>query len=649
MFSKSSATGLKCGLLSLTIVILAIGSVAAVEQTVGLLSYDDSASFDGYTLLVAKRSPTHHLIDNYGRIVHTWDMEYTKASPPYLLESGKLLRSAKSVDSVGTVGRELQLIGWDGTIEWRCSYSGETWRQHHDIHPMPNGNVLVLASEDIPYDEVIAAGRNPDSLQSDMLKVDYVAEIKPYGPDSGVVVWEWHIWDHLIQDFDSTAANYGVVAEHPERVDVNYVEEIYADWTHGNSVSYNAELDQVVLSFRHFHELWVIDHSTTTEEAAGSTGGNSGMGGDLIYRWGNPRTYDRGTEDDQILYGPHDIHWIDDGLSGAGNILLYNNGWTRPEGPISTIEEIATPVGPDGQYPDLAPGEAHGPDSSTWTYAADPPEDLFSATGSGAQRLPNGNTLICAARVARLLEITPDSQIVWEYKNPLAGSGPLHQGEEDTSFGTLVFRARRYAADYPGLAGRDLTPGAPVELYPITMSGTAHSPTPPAAGDSVAVTSRIVVDSGVVMNRAQLHADIGDTSIVLSLYDDGAHHDGTAGDSIYGAVLPPLAEGTVVRYYIYTETDGTEVVTDPVYAVENDVYYDYIVGPGFICGDIDGNAGQPDVADLVYLATYMFGDGPEPPNFRAADVDGSGDGPDIADLVYLVAYMFQEGPAPQCP
>lgn len=635
--------------LVLAILILSFGSAAALEQTVGLLEYDESASFDGYTLLVAKSSPNHHLIDNYGRVVHTWEMEYTKASPPYFLESGKLLRSAKSVDSLGVVGRELQLIAWDGTIEWSFEYKGDTWRQHHDIHPMPNGNVLVLASEDIPYDDAIAAGRNPDSLLSTMLKVDYVAEIKPYGSNSGAVVWEWHIWDHLIQDYDSTADNYGVVEDHPERIDLNYVEEIYADWTHGNSVAYNEELDQVVISFRHFHELWVIDHSTTTEEAAGSAGGNSGMGGDLIYRWGNPRTYKRGTEDDQILYGPHDIHWIEDTLSGAGNILLYNNGWTRPEGPISTIEEIATPVGPDGQYPRPSASEAHAPDSSVWTYAADPPEDLFSATGSSAQRLPNGNTLLCAARVARLIEVTPDSQVVWEYKNPLSGSGPLHQGQVDTDFGTLVFRARRYSPDYPGLAGRDLIPGAPVELYPITMYGTAHSPSIPVVGDSVVITSHIVVDSGVVLNRAQLYVDVGDTNTVLNLFDDGAHHDGAAGDSVYGAVLPPMEEGTAVSYYVYTETTGTEAVTDPVYAVENDVYYSYTVGAGFVCGDIDGSGDELNVADLVFLVTYMFQQGPEPPVFRATDVDGSGEGPNVADLVYLASYMFSGGPVPQCP
>ncbi len=63
-------------------------------------------------------------------------------------------------------------------------------------------------------------------------------------------------------------------------------------------------------------------------------------------------------------------------------------------------------------------------------------------------------------------------------------------------------------------------------------------------------------------------------------------------------------------------------------------------------GDIDHNGGEPDIADLVYIVSYMFSGGPEPPCIEEADIDGNGSDPDIADLVYLVTYMFQGGPAP---
>jgi hypothetical protein len=81
-----------------------------------------------------------------------------------------------------------------------------------------------------------------------------------------------------------------------------------------NSVSYNAKLDQILISVRSFNEFWIIDHSVTTKEAAGHTGGRSGKGGDLLYRWGNPSAYRAGKTSDQKLFAQHDAHWIPEGL-----------------------------------------------------------------------------------------------------------------------------------------------------------------------------------------------------------------------------------------------------------------------------------------------------------------------------------------------
>src|SRR5205823_7110527 len=162
---------------------------------------------------------------------------------------------------------------------------------------------------------------------------------KPTGKTTGEVVWEWLIWDHLIQDHDSSKANYGDVAKHPERIDLNFGEgeglaPLFAQkdgldklrsigyvrsppgrnqpynpgWTHLNSVAYNPELDQIVLSALGFSEVWIIDHSTTTAEAAGHSGGRRGKGGGLLYRWGNPRAYRAGSNTDQQLFGQHAAH-----------------------------------------------------------------------------------------------------------------------------------------------------------------------------------------------------------------------------------------------------------------------------------------------------------------------------------------------------
>ena len=142
------------------------------------------------------------------------------------------------------------------------------------------------------------------------------------------MVWRWRVWDHLIQDYDATKANYGNVAANPRLIDADGTESrIPAFWNHMNSIDYNAALDQIMLSVRGNSEVWIIDHSTTTAEAAAHTGGKSGKGGDLLYRWGNPKAYGAGTQSDQELYQQHDAEWVSTGYPGAGNITVFNNGW----------------------------------------------------------------------------------------------------------------------------------------------------------------------------------------------------------------------------------------------------------------------------------------------------------------------------------
>ena len=124
--------------------------------------------------------------------------------------------------------------------------------------------------------------------------------------------------------------------------------------------------------------IWIIDHSTTTEEAAGHTGGNSGQGGDLLYRWGNPEAHGVGGAADQKLFVQHDARWIGEGLPGEGNILVFNNGTDRPgvEEDYSSVLELAPPINPDGSYVTL-PAEPTGPTSPVWEYIA-PTQRVFT-------------------------------------------------------------------------------------------------------------------------------------------------------------------------------------------------------------------------------------------------------------------------------
>jgi hypothetical protein len=433
------------------------------DWTVGMKLWREGAS-EGYTLLAPVVSTETWLVDMCGRVVHHWDGEYKPGNAVYLLEDGHLLRtgmlgpSANPWFTTGGAGGNVQKISWDGEVVWDFTYASPEHLPHHDIEMLPSGNVLMIAWEKVTAEDVIEAGRDPALLVDDELWPDTIIEVRPTGPTSGEIVWKWRAMDHLVQDRFPAVRNHGVVADHPELIDINHVLHPQPDWLHANAVAYNAELDQIVLSVHNFSELWVIDHSTTTEQAAGPAG-------DLLYRWGNPEAYGAGTTDDRQLFLQHDAHWIADGLPGAGHILVFNNGPGRAEPPFSSVDEIATPVDPSGLYP-LTPGSPWDPPASVWTYQGG--EEFYSKSISGAQRLPGGNTLVCEGSSGEIFEVTADGEILWSYVSPVALTGIVEQFEPVPSgpagLQNPVFRAYRFPYDHPAFEGRDMTPGDYIEL-----------------------------------------------------------------------------------------------------------------------------------------------------------------------------------------
>jgi hypothetical protein len=485
-------------------------TLAAPQEERGVRQHEEGA-FEGYTLLAPLRSSTTYLVDMNGETVHTWEGEHPPCSGVYLLDNGHLLRPVR-LDSetffAGGQGGRLVEHDWDGDIVWELEWSDSQTMQHHDLHPRANGNVLFIAWEHNSRADAIAWGRDPAQVDERGFWTGAVFEVEPVLPKGGRVVWEWHVRDHLIQDFDPDRENYGDVSAHPEKVDINadhrdsppmsamsaaerariaeleeqmrqvgYVgddeneeevedgvdEKIEADFLHLNAIDLHEGLDLIALSTPHLNEIWVIDRSTTTEEAAGHENGERGQGGDLLYRWGNPKTY--GADSPRRFFYQHDVRWIPDDCPGAGNLLVFNNGGGRPDGDYSSVDELVLPWGSDVAFERT--GDAFGPDDPQWSYTADEPESLFSGFISGAHRLPNGNTLICAGIDGRVLEVTRDGRTVWELHNPFAGSlapmGKPPQSTLDAGDGPPpgapssmlrygLFRATRLAPDHPGLA-----------------------------------------------------------------------------------------------------------------------------------------------------------------------------------------------------
>ncbi|MGB0579426.1 MAG: aryl-sulfate sulfotransferase [Limisphaerales bacterium] len=433
-----------------------------LPDKVGLLKNTEKA-FSGYNLIAPLPSGTTWLVDNDGQVVHSWVTEYSPGNSVYLLSNGNLLRSVKPPNASGFgqggAGGGIQLLDWDGNTIWEHLYANDRHRQHHDIQPLPNGNILAIAWEKKTRAEAIQAGRNSRWLEGNELWPEKIVELKPRGKWDAEVVWEWHIWDHLIQDHDQTKDNFGVVKDHPELIDINFTARGQADWNHVNSIDYHPEFDQIILSSHNQHEFWVIDHSTTTEEAAGHKGGRSAKGGDILYRWGNPYVYYAGERPDQQLFSQHDARWIPKGFPNAGHITVFNNGSSRANRGWSSVDRIKPPADEKGVYA-LIKGQAFAPAKATWSYTAPNKRDFHAHNISGAHALPNGNTLICSGPNGRLFEVTEAKEIVWEYILPSLGGG---NGSGRRVMATSMFRVTRYAKDHAAFKGRELKPRESLE------------------------------------------------------------------------------------------------------------------------------------------------------------------------------------------
>ncbi|VGO23401.1 aryl-sulfate sulfotransferase [Pontiella sulfatireligans] len=440
-------------------------SFGETKRQLGLIKNTDKA-FPGYTLFAPKHFTKTYLMDNNGMIVNEWASEYEPGQSVYLLENGNMLRCCLTKNKAfigGGEGGRLEEYDWDGNLVWEYWLSDNKNLMHHDIAPMPNGNILAVVVEHKLMEETMQSGFNPNMLKDSKLFPDYIVEIEKTGPKSGKIVWQWHVWDHLIQDFDKTKNNYGDVAANPCKIDPNGSgRRAKAFWNHFNSIDYNEHLDQIVISCRGNSEFWIIDHGITVAEAKGPKG-------DLLYRYGNSSTYQR--EGKQTLFQQHDSQWIAEGCPGAGNILVFNNGLGRG---YTSVDELVMPIKKDGNY-ELPKGGTYGPDKPVWSYTDPDPKTFFSQEISSAQRLPNGNTLINAGVHGTVFEVTPEGETVWEYVNPVT-MHVLKQGDTvplDHRYHAqnALFKVHRYPLDYAAFKGRNLKPKyALVEPLPNPVS-----------------------------------------------------------------------------------------------------------------------------------------------------------------------------------
>lgn len=398
---------MKKSILYKTVILLAIICVTFIAK---------AQQYNGYTLVSVKGATSATLLDTNSAVYHTWTDATLKKTgySSYVTPGGFLWRAIATTPAPtafvgGPICGEVQKLDYNGNVVWDFVYSTASYVTHHDICPMPNGNVLLIAYESKTSTQVSAAGC---STYAGTMWPDKIVEVQPTGATTGTVVWEWHAWDHLVQSTNASAANYQTsVVNHPELLNINYLAT--KDWLHMNGVAYNPILDQVTFSSHNLSEIFVIDHSTTTVEAASHSGGNSGKGGDILYRWGNPAAYSAtGTK---ILNVVHDAHWIPEGYPNAGDLSGYNNkGITSPSNASCT--DLFTPPVLGYNY-SIALGSAYLPT----TYSKRQLSGGYNSNEGGAQQLPNGNMLVCMGISGYIKEFSPTGILL----KSITTSGPM--------------------------------------------------------------------------------------------------------------------------------------------------------------------------------------------------------------------------------
>jgi len=341
------------------------------------------------------------VINKQGEIVTEYEFENALGNDIEMLPNGEFLGMFKPNNrkdfSFGGSGGILRRVTAHQQTLWEYEIASETELAHHDLELLPNGNVLTIVWEEITSEQAKTLGAQTEHPI-------YTEKLIEINPDNNEIVWQWRSVEHLVQDVDEHASTFGSIRENPRKININYNSDMEnGDWMHANGITYDHKRDLIFMTVNFYDEVWVIDHSTTPAQASTPLGGNYAVGGDLVYRFGNPATY--GSDTPPIFDRVHHPNFSNDAHS---KMLFFSNGIDTEQ---STVFELQLPfqlvLDPEHEY---LPTEV-------WRFT-DP--ELFHRIVSGAVKLPNGNVLICEGDFG-FWEVTPAGQVVWKMQGYQSG------------------------------------------------------------------------------------------------------------------------------------------------------------------------------------------------------------------------------------
>jgi arylsulfate sulfotransferase len=296
---------------------------------------------------------------------------------------------AVEIDMLGN-----RLARWHATGAGIAAQPGEnipvaTNLFHHEILELPGGNLLTLSHALRQVDSFPSSETNPAAPPAPANLVgDTVVEFAR----DGRIVHEWSLLDLL----DTQRIGYDALAGF---WDSTYRRTYGAtrDWTHANSVTYDAQDDSFVVSLRSQDAVVKINRSD----------------GKLVWIFGAPGGW-RAPWDSKLLRGPDTMLWPYHqhaaAITSRGTLMLFDNGnhRTLPFNPKQRVEESYSRA---VEYAIDARGLTT---SEVWSYGAPTDERFFSGTLGGAELLPTtGNVLISdgarqtgTSRWARIVEVT---------------------------------------------------------------------------------------------------------------------------------------------------------------------------------------------------------------------------------------------------